>query len=63
MFLIKHIYNNNKLVSVIIVIETPKKKKLIVQKQQHQLKIEIVTNLLRPSLYKDKTNSRKIDIR
>ena len=59
LFLIIHIYSNNKIVSVIIVIKTPapnKKEIKLFRNSSIEIKLEIVANLLRPKLYNDKTN-------
>ena len=55
------LYNNNKILSAIIVIETlshTHKKKLIklFRNSNIEIKVEIVTDLLGPIFYKDKTN-------
>ena len=54
MLLLFYILDNNKIVSAVIV-ETFTHTK-IVQKSSNGTKAEIVTNLLKPRLYKDKTN-------
>ena len=59
LFLIIHIYSNNKIVSVIIVIKTPapnKKEIKFFRNSSIEIKLEIVANLLRPKLYNDKTS-------
>ena len=68
MFLVIHIYNNNKTVSALVVIEIfTHTKKLIklFRNSRFEIKVEIVTNLLRDKAESIKTKLifMKIDIR